>query len=116
MSCTDCIAEDGHGTGVHIWSLDNDPDLRLSLISFTQDTTIAGFFFGVPGPDWEVALREEMQQVEAAHPDRVRTYIAQGTQHTFLLDKTDLEVEEITILAWVTAMLEDSSEWTSRSE
>lgn len=115
-SCTDCIADNGHGTNLHIWYLDQDPDLRQSLMSFTQDSTIAGAFFNVPGPVWEVALREEMQQVEAAHPDRVRTFIADGNQHTFLLDKTDLAVEEITVLDWVTAMLDDSAEWTSRTE
>jgi hypothetical protein len=121
LSCPDCIGDDGHGTGIHIWSLDQDPDLRLSLMSFTQDTTIAGFFFNVPGPEWEVALKEEMQQAEDAHPNRIRSFIADSApffpnDHTFLLDKTQVAVEEITVLAWVTAMLEDSNEWTSRSD
>jgi hypothetical protein len=126
-SCPDCIADDGHGTGMHIWSLDQDPDLRLSLMSFTEDFTIAIGFFGVPRPVWGVALKEEMQQAEDAHPNRIRSFIADSApffppetaeplDHTFLLDKTEVAVEEITVLAWVTAMLEDSSEWTSRSD
>jgi hypothetical protein len=115
-SCPDCIAADGHGTGVHIWSLDQDPDLRLSLMSFTRDSTIAGVFFNVPGPVWEVALRQEMQQAEDAHPERLRSFIADGTSHTFLLSMTSLEVEGISVLDWLTAMLDDSEQWTSRAD
>ena len=32
-SCPECIAEDGHGTGVHSWGLEQDENLRLSLLS-----------------------------------------------------------------------------------
>lgn len=115
-SCADCIADDGHGTGIHIYALDNDPDLRLSLLSFTQDGTIAGFFFEVPGPVWQQALIEEMAELEAAHPERTRSFIAPGTDHTFLLNKTDLAIEGITVLEWVTAMLDGSDEWESVQE
>jgi hypothetical protein len=115
-SCPDCIAEDGHGTGFHIWSLTQDPNLRLSLMSYTQDGTIAGFFFEVPGPIWQEALLEEMAEVEAAHPDRVRSFIAPGTSHTFLRNDTNPVIEGISVLEWVTGMLEDSEDWTSVQE
>lgn len=115
-SCPDCIAEDGHGTGVFTWALDQDPDLRLSLMSFAQDGTIAGVFFQVPGPIWQEELLEEMAEVEAAHPERVRSFIAPGVDHTFLQARPDLAIEGITVLEWVTAMLEGSVEWTSVQE
>jgi hypothetical protein len=116
VSCTDCIGDDGHATGMHIWELDQDPNLRLSLMSYSEDALISTFFFGVPGPEWGAALKEEMQQVEDAHPDRVRTFIPAGTAHTMLLISPELVVEDISVLDWVAAMLDDSAEWTSRMD
>ena len=113
-SCPDCIAADGHGTGVHIWGLDRDENLRLSLLSHKQDSTIATFFFGVGGKKWEPELIREMGEVEAAHPDRMHSLIADGSEHTFLISSTDLEVDGITVMDWIAAMLDDSPEWTSR--
>lgn len=112
-SCPDCIGADGHGTGVHTWGLDRDENLRLSLMSYKQDTTISTFFFGVGGAKWEPELIRKMQEVEAAHPDRVRSFIANGNTHTFL-GSPDVEVEGISVLDWIAAMVDDSDEWTSR--
>ena len=113
-SCPDCIGDDGHGTGVHNWGLDRDENLRISLLSHKQDSTIATFFFGVAGPTWEAELIREMGEVESGSPDRVRSLIADGSAHTFLIGRTGLEVDGITVLDWVTAMLDGSDEWTSR--
>ncbi len=113
-SCPDCIAEDGHGTGVHTWGLERDENLRISLMSYKQDSTISTFFFGVGGAAWEPELIREMGEVEAANPDRVRSFIADGSAHTFLIGGTALEVDGITVMEWVAAMLDDSPEWTSR--
>lgn len=114
QSCPDCIADDGHGTSVHSWALERDENLRLSLLSYKQDATIATFFFNVPGPVWEPELIRKLAEVEAMHPDRVRSLIADGSAHTFLLTSTALEVDGISVLDWVSAMLNDSPEWTSR--
>ncbi len=113
-SCPDCIAADGHGTAIHTWGLDRDENLRISLLSHKQDATIATFFFGVSGAAWEPELIREMAEVEAAHPDRLRSFIANGSEHTFLVGSTALEVDGITVMDWVAAMLDDSAEWTSR--
>ncbi|CAA0088710.1 Uncharacterised protein [Halioglobus japonicus] len=113
-SCPQCIADDGHGTGVHNWGLDRDENLRISLLSHKQDSTIANFFFGVGGAAWETELVREMGEVEAASPDRARSLIADGSAHTFLIGKTAAEVDGITVLDWVAAMLDDSPQWTSR--
>ena len=115
-SCPDCIGDDGHGTGVHSWGLEQDQNLRLSLLSHKQDSTIATFFFGISGAQWEPELIREMAEVEAAHPDRVRSLIADGSDHTFLIGRTALEVEGISVQDWIAAMLDGSSEWTSRSD
>ena len=54
--------------------------------------------------------------MSADNPDRVRSLITPGTGHTFLQGSTDLEVEGISVLEWVTAMLEDSEDWISVQE
>jgi Pectinacetylesterase len=113
-SCPNCIDEDGHGTGIFNWALERDDNLRISLMSHKQDAVIAGFFFEVPGPVWEAELISEMAEVEAANPERLRSLVADGTAHTFLGSRTGLEVDGITVLDWVTAMLDDSADWTSR--
>jgi hypothetical protein len=113
-SCPDCIAEDGHGTGILDWAMQRDENMRVSLLSHKQDSTISTFFFGVGGPAWEPELIREMAEAEAAQPDRLRYMIADGSAHTFLLTKTDLVVDGISVMDWVTAMLDDSSGWTSR--
>ena len=88
--------------------------MRISLLSHTQDATIASFFFGVGGAAWEPELIREMAEVEALHPDRLHSFIANGSEHTFLAGRTALEVDGITVMDWVAAMLDDSTEWTSR--
>jgi hypothetical protein len=113
-SCPDCIADDGHGTNIFTWALEQDDSLRISLMSYKQDGVIAGAFFETPGPVWEVELIREMAEVEADNPERLRTLVADGTAHTFLGARTGLEVDGITVLDWVTAMLNDSNEWISR--
>ena len=113
-SCPNCIAPDGHGTDIFNWALDRDENLRISLLSHTQDATIASFFFGVGGAAWEPELIREMAEVEALHPDRLHSFIANGSEHTFLAGRTALEVDGITVMDWVAAMLDDSTEWTSR--
>ena len=115
-SCPNCIDDNGHGTNYFTWQLDRDENVRLSLLSHKQDFIIATFFFGLTGEEWEPALISEMQAVEASHPNRIRSFLADGTDHTFLTAKPNLVVEGISVFEWVQAMLDDSSEWTSRSD
>jgi hypothetical protein len=113
-SCPNCIADNGHGTNYFTWQLDRDENVRLSLLSYKQDFIIATGFFMITGAEWEPGLLSEMPAVESSHPDRIHSFIANGTSHTFLSTTPNLVVEGISVFEWVQAMLDDSSEWTSR--
>lgn len=112
-SCDNCIGDDGHTTDYHKWELAQDDNFRLSMLSYTQDSTIALTFVQVSGAVFEQTLFAEMEDLEAAYPQRMHSFIAQGSGHTFLLDSTGVTAGGVTVLDWVTAMLADSPQWVS---
>ena len=115
-SCPTCIGADGHTTDYHIYQLDQDANLLTGFMSTEQDSVIADTFVGIGGPAFEAALRSEMADIEAAHPDRFRSLIADGNDHTFLQRAFDLAVGNTTVRDWVTNMLANNSEWLSVSD
>jgi hypothetical protein len=115
-SCETCIGADGHSTDYHKYQLDQDPNLTTGFMSTAQDSTIADFFIGIGGEAFEAALRAEMADLEAAHPERFRSLIASGNDHTFIQRAFDLPVGDTTIADWVGDMLENNSDWVSVSE
>ena len=115
-SCPDCIDADGHTTNYHIYQLDQDPDLLTGFMSTEQDSVIADTFIGIGGPAFEEALRMEMPEIEAAHPERFRSLIADGNAHTFIQRAFDLAVGGTTIRDWVADMLANNSDWVSVSD
>jgi hypothetical protein len=44
-----CIGADGHPTDYHKWELAQDPNLRLSMMSYTRDAVIGVTFTQVGG-------------------------------------------------------------------
>ena len=57
-----------------------------------------------------------MADVEAANPQRVRSFIADGGSHTFLGGDLSLRVEGVTLYDWVDAMINGPREnWQSVS-
>jgi hypothetical protein len=115
-SCPTCIGADGHITDVHKWQLAEDDDLRLSMMSYTQDTVIGPAFTQVSGEVFEREMRAELADLEKAYPERVRSFITEGANHTFLLSDTSITAGGVSVLDWVTAMLEDSADWVSTSD
>lgn len=115
-SCEDCIPADGHLSEYLNWQMDQDPNLRRSFLSYSQDGVIGGFFLDIGGPAFEAALFPELMQLEAAHPDRVRYWVANGGGHTFLLTGLNETAGGVTAIDWVTAMLNDTADWVSRRD
>ncbi|MDA8752682.1 pectinacetylesterase family protein [Halieaceae bacterium] len=115
-SCPDCIDEDGHLTNYHKYQLDQDPDLRMGFMSTKQDTVIADVFVMIGGPAFEEVLLPEMQELRDAYPERFRSLIADGNQHTFLLFGFERAVGGTTVAQWVTDMLSGSDDWQSVSD
>ena len=115
-SCETCIGDDGHLTGYHIYQLDQDPMLRMGFMSTKQDSVIADTFIGIGGEAFEAALIEAMADLEAAHPERFRSLIADGNSHTFLQAQFTREVGGKTVSQWVADMLSASADWVSVSD
>ena len=51
-SCAECDVQ-GSPAGIINWQLAQDPDVRLGMLSYTQDFTIGTFFLGIGGPAFE---------------------------------------------------------------
>ena len=62
------------------------------------------------------ALLEETADLEAAFPERMHSFIANGNSHTFLLYDTSITAGGVTVLDWVSAMLDGSPDWVSTSD
>ena len=115
-SCATCIGEDGHTTDLHKWQLDQDHNVRLSLMSYKQDTVIGVTFSQIGGDIFELELLEELADLESAYPERVKTFVRDGAAHTFLLSDTSLTAGGVTVLDWVTAMLGSADDRVSTSD
>ena len=115
-SCEDCIGEDGNLTGYHHYQLANDANLRMGFMSFAQDGVVADDFLMIGGPAFEAELLSAMNELEQAHPDRFRSFIVGGSDHTFLLSGLEETAGDVSARQWVSDMLSGSGEWISRTD
>ncbi len=109
----DCFPEDGHLTEYQIWQMDEDTNFRRGMLSYNRDSTIADFFLMIGQDAFEEALYEEMQQLEDAYPDRQRSWIPAGTDHTFLQRAPDETAGGVAMMDWISDMLDGSNDWVS---
>jgi len=115
-SCLDCTTQDGHFSNYYRWQLSEDPRLRLGMMSYTRDTVIADGFSDMGGDLFEQVLATEMAGIEEAYPGRMHYFMPSGTFHTFLLGSLQVTAGGMTVAEWIAAMLDDSPEWTSKSD
>ena len=113
-SCPECTVQ-GAPTEFLDWQLQQDPTLRLGMLSHSRDFVIGDFFLGIGGDAFESILRETTTELETRNPDRVRSFIAAGTDHTFLGSDLSQSVEGVSLSEWVESMLDDV-DWISVSE
>lgn len=117
-SCATCIGDDGHITDYHKWELGQDPNFKLGMLSFSQDMRMS-FSWEGGGAMFEQTLLAELSDLESAYPDRMHSFVANGTAHTFLLDGLDtvnalsVTAGGVSTIDWVTKMLNGSTDWTS---
>ncbi|MEQ9463484.1 MAG: pectin acetylesterase-family hydrolase, partial [Haliea sp.] len=104
-SCDTCIGDDGHITDYHKYQLEEDANLRLGMMSYTRDTVIAVTFVQVGGEAFETALLAELDDLETAYPERVKTFVAEGASHTFLIGNLEQTAGGVTVADWVSSML-----------
>jgi len=106
--------EDGNLTGFHRYQLEEDPNLRMGFMSTKQDGVGLERLATTP-EDWEAQLLEAVEELEQAHPDRFRSFVADGDDHTFVIQAYDREVGGTTARAWIGA-LNGAREWASVSD
>jgi hypothetical protein len=115
-SCPECVVQ-GSSAGIINWQLKQDPDTRLGMLSYSQDSTIGTFFLGIGGPAFEAVLRSTLADVEAANPDRMRSFVRAGTTHTFMEGDLTISVEGVSVAEWIDDMLYGTTaDWHSVSE
>ncbi|MEZ5502027.1 MAG: pectin acetylesterase-family hydrolase [Halioglobus sp.] len=112
-SCADCIAADGHLSDYLIWQMDQDHQLKRGLLSYTRDTNLADLFLQIGGAAFETALFQEMRQQEEASPGRTRSWIVEGSGHTFVETDPDRTAGGIPLMDWIGFMVSDSDLWVS---
>jgi hypothetical protein len=115
-SCTECLEDNGHLTRYMLWQMEQDSEFKRSLISYKQDAVLAGDFLKLGGPAFESATLQEMARQQEAFPERVRSFLVNGSGHTLLLLEPDKQLEDVTLMQWVEAMLSGSDTWSSLSE
>lgn len=115
-SCPNCIPADGHLTDYLTWQLDQDPDVRRGLLSYSRDFNLANLYLEIGGAAFEQALLAEMQQQEDAHPDRNHSWIVAGSGHTFVELEPDRTAGGVPLMDWLGAMLSGSDNWVSVSD
>lgn len=90
------------------------------MMSFKQDSRALAYGLGLE--QFEQALVAEMADLESAYPERVRSFLPDGTDHVILIDGLDTKnaldaiAGDVSAIDWVTAMLHGSSEWVSTSD
>lgn len=113
-SCDTCIGDDGHTTDYHKYQLEEDGNLRLGMMSYTRDNVIAVTFVQVGGEAFEAALIPELDDLEASYPERFRSFVADGVDHTFLIGDLQQTAGGVTVSDWVSSMLAGESWETTR--
>ncbi len=110
-SCETCTSGDDL-TDYQAYLLSEDPDVRMAFIGSKQDEVIVA---GLPfdGPSYEEALLTGIDELEQVHPERFRSLIADGEEHTFVLSAFDYAIAGTTVRQWITDMLDDSEQWVS---
>lgn len=83
-------------------------------MSYTRDTVIAVTFVQVGGEAFEEALLMELDDLEAAYPERVKTFVAGGPAHTFLIGDLAQTAGGVTVADWVSSMLDGGTWETTR--
>lgn len=115
-SCPECIPEDGHLSEYHIWQMNEDPNVRRGMLSHSDDTVFALIFLMIGYDAWREALYPEMQQLEDAHPDRSHYWIQSAVGHTFLQSPEEQVAGGVSLMEWITLMLDDSEDWVSAQD
>lgn len=114
-ACPECIAN-GHLTEYFRWQFAEDPNFRLAMLTSKQDLVIGTFFLGVGGPAFESYVASELPVIESYGSGRMRSWVVDGTSHTYIQRDVAAMADGVTVLSWLTDYLRRSSDWVSVSD
>jgi hypothetical protein len=115
-SCPECDVQ-GSSAGIINWELQQDPDVRLGMLNYSQDATISTAYLGIGGPAFEAVLRSTLQDVEAANPGRAHSFVRAGTDHSFLNYDLSVTAGGVSVSEWVESMIYGpADDWKSVSD
>lgn len=114
-ACPECIAN-GHLTEYFRWQFSEDPNFRLAMLTSKQDLVIGTFFLGVGGPTFESYVESELPTIESYGGGRMRSWITDGSAHTFIQRDVTATADGVSVLQWLTDYLSESSDWQSVSD
>ena len=79
------LFDNGHLSPLIGWQLDQDPNLKVAAVSYTEDTVISQIYLAVDSKDFRSWLWDQMEAIEEQHPGRFASFLPEGIQHTTLL-------------------------------
>jgi len=119
--CTECDEQPSYLTD---WALDNDPNTRAALFSYTLDFVISDFNM-LERPQYRSLLLDVSGEINDRHPDRFKRFLVEGEAHTILLGAgvspngpvgtegffNTLEIDGVLLPDWIADFVSDGPEW-----
>lgn len=87
------------------------PNDRMSLLSYTQDATISGFF-GVSGPAFQASLASLTTEVIGPTAS-FKSFVVTGTAHTMLFSPATTFAGPVQLSSWLGQQVSGDPKWTS---
>ena len=112
--CPACYA-DGNLAAYFNWQMEEDPNVRLGMMSTKRDAVIADLFLGIGGEAFEAKLLPYVATLESDNPNRFRSFIADGNAHTFIRRDISATAGGVAVHEWIRSML-DNDNWNSVSD
>jgi hypothetical protein len=95
------------------WILKNDSQMRISVLSYFEDSVIGTAFNGLSGPEYKELLTTETDKAHSAYPDRFNRFMLPGTMHVVSTGWPSVTAGGVTVSDWTSAMAKgDASVWT----
>ena len=113
--CPECL-DSGHLTEYFRWQIGQDDNFRLAMLTSKQDVVIGSAFLQVGGPAFEISVIRELAVIEDFAEGRMRSWIADGADHTYVQRDITATAGGVSVLDWLTDFLDEDEDWSSVSD
>lgn len=80
------------------------------MLTSKQDFVIGTVFLGIGGSAFETSVLQQLPAIEDFSEGRMRSWIKNGTEHTFIQRDVTATAGGVSVQDWLTAFLADSPE------